>query len=79
MPTSGRSIQISRVDGSASTPIFTVSDKGIQNVGSEMVTEISVEKLIESDKDFQPGTQYRVDVCLFGGRCIPGQGFFTLH
>ena len=79
MPASGRSIQISRVDGSASTPILTVSDKGIKNNGSEMVTEISVGKLIESDKEFQPGTQYRVDLCLFGGRCIPGQGFFTLH
>jgi hypothetical protein len=71
LPVSGRSIQISKDDGSVSKPVLTIPNKAIKNTGGQMVAQIPFDKL-------KSKTRYRVDLCLFGGRCIPGQGFFTL-
>jgi hypothetical protein len=71
LPVSGRSIQISKDDGSVSKPVLTIPNKAIKNTGGQMLAQIPVDKL-------KSKTRYRVDLCLFGGRCIPGQGFFKL-
>ena len=75
LPVSGRSIQISRADVLPSTPILIIPNDAIKVGDSQLVAQIPVESLLKSGAP--PGTQYRVDLCLFGGTCI-GQGTFQL-
>lgn len=72
LPDDGRSMVITKLNGSQIAPIV-IGNEAIQNDGSRLHTRVPVE-LLSPD----PGSRYRVDLCLFGGRCVPNQGFFTL-
>jgi len=79
LPIDGRSMLISRADAAISKPVYKVEDKAIENDGTTMVAEIPTTVLTKPGPDQPGGIQYRVDLCLFGGRCIPMQGFFRLR
>jgi hypothetical protein len=53
------------------SPLPTFYDAGIKNVGDLFVLEVSTKSLAGSGK-------YSVDLCLFGGRCLPDRAFFSL-
>jgi hypothetical protein len=74
-PTDGVSMKIFKLTGvSAPTLVFTVPSEDISINGNHYQAHVK-----KSDLQPEPGqTTYRVELCLFGGRCISDQGFMTL-
>lgn len=73
LPEDGRSIQITKLTGAPIPPVVIDND-AIDNIGGQFRTHVPVQTLSPDPG----GTTYRVDLCLFGGRCVPMQGFLTL-
>jgi hypothetical protein len=73
LPVDGRSIVITKLTGIPIAPVVIDND-AIDNIGGQFRTHVSVQSLSPD----VGGTRYRVDLCLFGGRCVPLQGFLTL-
>jgi hypothetical protein len=71
LPKSGRSMIFSKQTAPPATPLLTIGDEQIKNVGDLFVAEVSTKSLAGSGK-------YSVDLCLFGGRCLPYRAFFDL-
>lgn len=73
LPVDGRSIVITKLTGTPIDPIVIGND-AIETIGGRLRTQVPVQSLSPDPG----GTTYSVELCLFGGRCIPLQGFLTL-
>ena len=71
-PGKGRSIVISELTGRLAIPRVVLDDKHIVNYKDTYVAKVPTKRL-------KSNTTYRVDVCLYGGRCVPTDGVIRLN
>ncbi|MEO8626662.1 MAG: hypothetical protein ABI612_00975 [Betaproteobacteria bacterium] len=69
LPKTGRSMLFRSQSGVLDSKISRIANQEITNVGDQLHGKLP--------DTLAKGVRYQVDLCLFGGRCLPYQGSFT--